>query len=350
MKHKTGFGNHCILIEGAGTATAISVIKGLSEPEVQQCKTVMVDADDFVAGRYFADKFYKTPSSKDEKYIEFMLDICKKEGVDIYIPIIDYGFEKLSNNKQKFKDSGIYLMIADYPSIKICADKYLTYTYFINNNIPTPKTFEFKNHKNISYDKSYIMKPRSDGRASLDVHKISSLQEVESVAKDNTNYIIQEFITGKEFTADCLNNLDGTMFINAVIRERVETKGGLATKARIFDKILSDKIKVYLKKISEGLRLPGVYNIQGFIKNNEEIYFTEINPRFAGTHVMNIKAGVNSIHFLLQMIDGIPPEKIQKSININHNIRMLRYWNEIFIDGDLSDGEVSAWNHLLKKH
>lgn len=338
---------HSILIEGAGTASAISAIKGLSECGMPY-RTVLLDADGFVAGRYLADKFYKSIPSKDENYVDFALDVCRKEYVNLYIPIIDYGFEKLSLNKKRFLDNGVFIMIADYPSIKICSDKYLTHKFFIDNGIPTPETFTVEDKKNIDFGHSFIMKPRFGGRASLDVHKVHSQAELEYTLKAGNNFIIQRFIEGIEFTADCLNSLDGSIFIEAVVRERVETKVGLAIKARMLSKNLSGRIKEHVAKISLALKLPGAYNIQGFVDSKGSVFFTEVNPRFAGTHAFTIKAGLNSMKHILEMLDGRSADEIKNSLKINDKIKMVRYWTEIFIEGDLDNGFVSSWKNLLK--
>jgi len=331
-----------IFLEGAGTATCISVLKGLSEQKEHGYHVIVSDMDEFVAGRYFAHEFYKTISSKDENYIKNILDFCINKNIDIFIPIIDYGFELLSKNKNLFQENNIYIMIADYDSISICADKYKTYNFFKENNISTPYTDAHINDFSLKFPA--IIKPRIGGRSTIDVYKINSYNELHFYTKNNNNYVIQEFIKGREFTADCLNSLDGKEFISSVIRERLETKGGLSVKSSLIDKETSKRIEPFIKKISLLLKLPGVYNIQGFISHENKIFFTEINPRFAGTHAFTIKAGLNSIKHILDMFKGDSIEKIKSEININHNLKMLRFWNEIFIE----EGGAHTWKDLMK--
>ena len=61
------------------------------------------------------------------------------------------------------------------------------------------------------------------------------------------------------------------------------------------------EIERFIERISTELGLPGVYNIQGFISKEGKVFFTEINPRFAGTHALTIKAGLNSIKHILDL-------------------------------------------------
>ena len=82
------------------------------------------------------------------------------------------------------------------------------------------------------------------------------------------------------------------------------------------------------KKIVEDLKIVGPANIQCIKSKKGKIKFFEINPRFAGTHVIAIKAGLNSIHLIMEMYSGrgVKPflGKFKKGVV------MVRYWNEIF--------------------
>ncbi len=335
-----------ILIEGAGTATCISLLKGLTMQDEFTVRTVVIDMDENNAGRYMADAFYKTVGSKNENYVDTVLTICKKESVDIYIPIIDYGFQKLSNARQQFEEAGIYIMIAGKETIDICADKLNTYEFFKSIDIPTAKS-----KKAVSTDEemnalSYplLIKPRTDGRASLGVYIINNEEEFRFHTRENNNYIIQDVIIGREFTVDCLSTLDGKELVAQVVRERTETKAGVSVKAQIVESPLREKIEEYIEKITIRLAIPGICNIQGFITTEGEIFISEINPRSAGTHAFSIQAGLNSIHRLLQLHQGASATEVRKNISINTELRMIRFWDELFIDGE----SAHTWNNLLK--
>lgn len=322
-----------ILIDAAGTATALSILKGLNKQKAFNIKKILIDHNDFVSGKYLSDKFYQVPFSSDPKFSDSILEICEKEKIDIFIPIIDRSFPVLARKKQAFDENNTFLLLPGLQNILTCVDKFKTYQFLKKNNIPTPETY--LSYKNIKFDKPLIIKIRKYGIGSQNVFKLDDKNEMLFYTKNRKNYILQEYIDGREFTADCLSNLDGSHFITAVIRERLEIKNGLAVKIKFVEKKLASEILVFIKKISELLNLPGAYNIQGFI-TNKNIYFTEINPRFAGGHAFTIEAGLNSIEYIIEMINGVSPEEIKKRIKINENLKMIRYWNEIFIDNNKS--------------
>jgi carbamoyl-phosphate synthase large subunit len=300
-----------------------------------------MDMDNFNAGRYLSDKFYQIPAATADNYIETVLDICKKEKIDIFIPIIDLGFLKLSELKVEFEKIGVFLLLSGLDVIKITEDKLQTFKFFKNHKIPTPVVYDF-NNSNLKFP--LFVKPRTGGRASINSFKVENYEELKFYLQKIPNLLIQEYIEGEEFTADCLNSLDGKEFIESVIRKRIETKGGLSVKSVILEKTIAERIKNYIKNFSQIIKIIGAYNVQGFITNDNKIYFTEINPRFAGTHSFTIEAGMNSIEYILDMRNGENIKDIKNNIRINYGLKMIRYWEEIFINENKIYNPWNLWN------
>ncbi|HHG74662.1 MAG TPA: ATP-grasp domain-containing protein [Persephonella sp.] len=328
-----------VVLDGSGTATAISVIKGLKKQNKYKVKIVAMDMNEMNAGRFFVDKFYVVPSASAENFIEKVLQICEEEKADIFVPIIDTAFLKLSQNRDRFKEVGAFLLLANKKALEITSDKLKTHEFFMGNNIPAPRVF--KGDKDLDFP--VFVKPRVGGRASINAFKVENSKELELYLSKIPDLLIQEYIEGDEFTADCLNSLDGKRFIECIVRKRVETKGGVSVKAEIISGDIEKRIKEYIASFSVKLEIPGAYNVQGFVRDNGDILFTEINPRFAGTHAFTIEAGLNSIEYILDMFCGVDPDEIKGSVNINYNLKMVRYWDEIFIDGEKVFNPWNLW-------
>lgn len=329
-----------ILIEGAGTATTASILKGLSLVENKKIRTIVTDMDKWVAGKYLADDFVQVPSSKVSGYVDFMLEVCKRFEVDLYVPIVDYGFKQLATNKARFAQIGTTVLIADPTAIDICQDKWETYKFFRENNISTPETWIERPGGGLPI----FIKPRFLGRASIDSYFVGTEGELDFYSKKLENPLFQVYLEGQEFTADCLLNIKGDTLIGCVVRSRVETKGGVSVKAAV---ISGDKSKLICEMVGEIIKkinMPGVCNIQGFITKDGEVFFTEINTRFAGTHAFTVQAGMNSIAGIVSMFTGSSVAEVKKDITIKPNIKMVRYWNEIFYEDD----KFWTWKNFLK--
>ena len=52
-------------------------------------RVVGVDIGELVPAKYFADVFYKVPKWNDKGYIDTLLNICKKENIDMLIPLYE---------------------------------------------------------------------------------------------------------------------------------------------------------------------------------------------------------------------------------------------------------------------
>lgn len=311
-----------ILISAVGTATALSVIKGLKKQRQYKVKIIGIDIFDDAPGKYFVDSFFKVPPAiKRAQWIAAINKILLKEKIDLVIPIIDNEF----NLWQEIRKSGIHqrtkIILASDKTLRICQDKGRTVAFFQGNGIPTCDLFS--SEENLKFP--VFIKPRFLGVGSRDAYKATNLFELrhfQSKLKDN--YIVQKFIDGDEYTIDCLADLEGK-FITAVIRKRLEIKGGLSVKSEIDKDNYAMQIA---KKIINSLKIPGASNIQYF-KNGPNYYFIEINPRFAGTHAFTIEVGLNSIYLILQMYlnQFIYNEKIP----IKYGLKMVRFWDEIII-------------------
>ncbi len=314
-----------ILICSVGTATALSVIKGLKKQKKYKVSIIGIDMDAFVSGKYFVNKFYLVPKvSEKKKFYKRICEILAKEKIDLVIPIMDEGLPIWSRLKEENKYPRTNILVASRKSLKICQDKNKITLFFKKIGVPTVKTYL---NPPLKIRFPIFIKPRFFGRATMDAYKIKNKRDLDFyVNKLRGNYVLQEYINGKEYTADCLSGLDGK-FITAVIRQRIATKGGLSIKGEI---IKDKKALRFLEIIVESLKIPGVCNIQ-FFKRGRYYYFFEINPRFAGTHAFTIEGGLNSIYYLLEILNG---RKIKQSdINIDYGAKMLRFWDEIIIKG-----------------
>lgn len=327
-----------LVLDGLGTATSISIIKGLKEQNEYDFKIIGIDSDSFCAGKAFVDEFEECPLAKDKKFPDFCNKILEKHNPDIWIPIIDYAFPFYADNRNSFLRYGCNLLIGSVSAIQIASSKYNTYVALKDMDIPVPDSWTISNFHTFKGDGEFITKPNLGGRASIGVAYHENYEALEKalnemVASEKENTIIQKKGYGQEFTADCLSDLDGN-FIAAFARKRIETKGGLSIKASAIDETNQKIISGYIKKIAKKLKLPGAYNIQGFI-DNESIIFFEINPRFAGSHPLTIKSGLNSIYRILQMTSG--KNITTNDIKLRFDIKMARYWQEVFWDKNDDD-------------
>jgi carbamoyl-phosphate synthase large subunit len=311
-----------ILITSAGSTNGVNVIKVLKEQKELKLFLIACDMNPLAAGFYMADKYFVAPKANSPNFIPTILKICKKERVQIIIPTFSYELPFFAKNKAIIEKEGIKMAISDYETFLITEDKLKTYEYFEKWKIPFPKVYSESEILEKKVKFPVIIRPIS-ASGSKDVVKVNNWEELYFFKKYIKNSFVQEFVEGEEYTIDGINDLQGEM-IAASPRIRLEIKGGLAVKSITVN---SPEMVKFTKKIVEGFKIKGPFNVQ-CIKKGKEIKFTEVNSRFpSGGLPLTVKAGLNIPLILVKLLLG---KKIKKP-KIKPNVVMTRYWDAIIL-------------------
>lgn len=298
--------NKQILTEAAGSLTAGYLINAVKK---SGNISVATDANNDSFGKYLCDKFFLVPyaSSPDSK--ASLLYLCKKHNIDIVIPTLDDSLLTWANLSEELLKNGTHVASSKESTLKIFLDKWETFLFFRNNGIPTPKT---------SLKQDYpLVKPRL-GRGGSGIQLTDKLVNMEG-------NISQELLSGTEYTVDVFCNQDGDP-IYIVPRIRIGVKEGKATGGIV---VKQETIINIVKKICASIQFWGPINIQCFETENNEVFITEINPRFGGGSALGMAATENWINLIEKMIYG---EKVYDSVPIKYGLKMGRYYSEVFYE------------------
>jgi carbamoyl-phosphate synthase large subunit len=311
-----------VLITGMGSTTAMSVLKGLRMQDEIPVEIVGLDSSSNSAGAYWAEHFEVSPRFDEPCYLEFMLDLCRRYDVKLLIPIVDPEFPTLARSRAQFESLGCKVAISDPEVISICLKKIETYNRLRQLGIPTPATILPLQGSLESWSHfPAIVKPNS-GSGSRHTYRIDTKEQLLGTLPAVPDPVVQQFIEGDEYTVDILTDFDGKVIL-AVPRHRIETKAGICYKARsVCDQTLINSARELAEKVS----LRGPACIQA-IKGADGFKFIEINPRFAGSLVMTLGAGVNSPLLLLKAALGI---ENRMTLGEFKEVLMVRYWDEIY--------------------
>ena len=134
--------------------------------------------------------------------------------------------------------------------------------------------------------------------------------------------VIQKYLTGAEYTVDCLADRHGKV-ICVIPRRRVKILGGISFQGiTVRDQ---DLIKL-AKEVAKHLKFIGPFNFQ-VIKNCEETKIVEINPRFSGTGILSVMAGANIPCIALRDIRN---KRIPSHIDFEEELILSRYFEEAY--------------------
>lgn len=281
---------------------------------------------------FILDSVYEVPLKIDEKYVDEVIEICKKEKPEFVIPLLDPELPQFAKNKKRFEEIGVHMWVPDYDVVELSNDKYLTYTRFKNSGIELPKTWLLRDYLSLAELPAYeklVLKP-SKGSASKGIYKVNP-QEVKALINseklDVETYLVQENIEFDfEVTVDLFGDGEGNV-IEYCQRKRISTRGGEVEKGITVN---LPKVTELVRKVVGDLKILGVVNIQVMVKD-DKVYLGEINPRFGGGYPLAHKAGANLIQHIKSYMNKIPYENLSDS-RYKEDFYMLRYDNAVYTD------------------
>lgn len=304
------------LITSFGSNTSIGVAKSLQK----DCFIVGTDINPFYEcnGYNFADIIEKLPFYNDETYTEKLQFLVKKHQINCIIPIHDKEIETIAKLKDDGCLSNVKVAVNSLEITNLCNDK-TKINLLLSDIIPIPTVYT-----NLEEDINFpIIVKDNDGVSSRNIEIVNDIGELKNISLSNK--IMQEFIEGEEFTIDCYSSyIEPDLFYYSV-RKRLETKSGMSVKSIIIENGL---MGTYCKLIHQKLGYKGASNIQFIVKNNQP-YFIEINPRFAGAGILTYKSGYN---FPLMTINELCNKQVHKDAQLQIGNKMVRYYEETFFD------------------
>lgn len=258
----------------------------------------------------YCDYVRKVCAMRDPEYIQQLVEICILDKINLVMPTIDTDLLVLSENVAVFEKVGTRVLISAPDKILVCRDKNKTGDFFTSCGLKAPKTYN--NYKEYLGSYPCFIKPK-DGSSSINAFKVADKEELAVYAGQIDDYIIQPFVSGKEYTIDIFCDFDGNpIFITP--RERVQVRAGEVLKTQIsMDPIMIEEAK----KLCMSFKPCGPMTVQLIRDNNTgDNYYIEINPRYGGGAPLSMKSGARSAEALLKLIIG---EKLDFQKNASCN-------------------------------
>ena len=287
------------------------------------CRIVAADSDPASVGFHFADAAYVVPRVGAPGYLERMLAICGREGVDLFLPALDEELALCGSHRERFAALGTRLMLSSPGALAVCADKLSMYECFRGLAIPTPRTVAAEAYQEDCFDRyPLIVKPRA-GRGGTGVHLARNHEEAAFFARYVERAVVQECLAGVEYTIDVLATLDSDLRILSP-RKRLATESGVSSKGITHWR---EDLVGPVQTLVRALGLAGPLNFQCFVSPDGQVAFTEINARLAGTAILSQAAGVPLFEGILDLArDRLPAPWLKPC----PPLVMYRYWEELF--------------------
>lgn len=280
---------------------------------------------------YFADKQYLVPRINDPKYIDRVLEICRKEQVKAITTLIDPEIEVLAKNRQRFLDEGILPLCPSADTAHLCFDKYALFEHLRDHGIRTVLTYDTLAHFEEGYHKGEIafpvfIKPRT-GSGSVGIHKVENMQELKAYFDEGKyDYIIQEFMDCEDCDADVYIDTISHRPVSAFSKHKLEMRIGGASKTISY---IDERLFAFIKEICQVLEFNGPVDMDFWFRDGQ-YYLSEVNPRFGGAYLHAYGAGVNFVPLIVNNINGIVNEECFG--NYDEDVVMMMYDDVVIVN------------------
>jgi carbamoyl-phosphate synthase large subunit len=342
-----------VFITGAGAPGAPGIIKSLRKVTERKIEIFGGDAKpENSVGAGLLDKIFQIPFPESSDFIKKVLQICLNEKVDIIIPLVTRELLTFAANKKLFMENGISVSVSDPEPLTVANNKYLLMKFCSENKIPVPafhlvkSVTEFRTAaRMLGYpgEKICFKPPVSNGLRGFRVIEDSQdrlfslinekpnniyigFDEFISICNSGHSFpelIVMEYLPGEEYSVDVLVN--NGRFISAIPRSRDHIKMGISFVGTV---VKDQEIIDFSRKVVEGLKLHGNIGLQFKRDKNGRPKIIESNPRVQGTIVLCTAAGENMVYEAVKIGLGEKTAAPQ----INWGVKMIRYWEELFLD------------------
>ena len=130
-----------VLLTGVGCPGAHALISNLK----LQDKSIFIlgtNANEQAIGRWLCDDFEVVPWAYEENYVDSIIDLVKKNQIDIVFPQTSWEMFHLSKAAEKI-EKHCKLLAPKHDLVAICENKYLMYKHF-EGKIDVPEFYLVK--------------------------------------------------------------------------------------------------------------------------------------------------------------------------------------------------------------
>lgn len=309
-----------VLISPAGMAavyhlTTIAKKHFADDIDIHLCDT---NPRHLIAASKIATSFTQVKPFVDPNHRKEMLTIIKYKSIDIFLPMMEQELCLFSKDDLDLARLGVRCVSIYHTVIPLLQNKRLLLQFLSNHGIPVPR--EIKKN-DIRKNGNYFVKP-IDGYGSRGSRVVSGY-DVNPYFLDKT-MLVEEYCNGPEVTIEIFNTKG---FFSTICRERIETKGGICTKARIF---FDPNLQMLAQHVCAVIPLPPAICIQVMKNSKNKWVVTDINPRLgAGTSMASAYGWSLGSALFSHLLDRNPRQWFTKQ---KRETYVVRTYSDVIMD------------------
>jgi carbamoyl-phosphate synthase large subunit len=292
------------MISAAGSPASVSILRHLRTLG-HQVIGLNASPETEALGRAFCDSFHLSPLADTPEYLDFL--IARLKEVDIFLPFIDEELLAIAEGWTRIPDDlAARIAVSEPDVLKDCVDKCRFQRACAEADLPiapeasAPPAF---------------FKPRY-GRGGKGVAHALDSRMFEAL--QGRNGVIQQAISGEEFTVDAIFDREGRL-LASVARKRLRA-AGVSTIGEVgFD----ERLHQLAERLARRWRFRFAINFQTIRDANGHDWIIELNPRLAGSAIFSTLAGCDPFAATIALMEGNSWQGHPR------RLRVWRYWEEL---------------------
>ncbi len=344
-----------ILMTAAGSPSGPAVASCFTNLGERSVRIIGTDMKSDPTIEQYVDKCYYAPAAIDPGYVDCLLDICKREHVDVLLPGISDELLPLCIRKSDFEKIGTRVSVSNAHSIEVCTNKRKFYDFLSDNGIATPKYRKVSSIDEFDSAVRYLGYPDkkvclkavvSSGsrgvriidasRSRADIlfgEKPNSLfttyEDLRSILSEVESFpemMAMEYIPGREYSVDLVADNGKVLYIcgrySDVVNASIPMEGSLYKDEEAY---------ALCNKIVELLKIDGNADFDFKYDENGHAVLMEINPRQAATMAVFRAGGLNLMYLRTKQLLG---EELPVC-EVRYGTRFKRRYGEFYssVDG-----------------
>lgn len=340
-----------VLITAAGNVFMPGTTDCLRNNGERNIRLIGADMNDDKTMLEMFDAYYPVPRGDDPQYVDTILEICKKENVDIVLPIMSVELEALSRNIKKFEEVGTKVSVSNIASLEIANDKLKLMNYLKDNNFPyaeyqSVKTIDelsiavakmgYPNKKlcikatNASGSRGFRILDANTSRYDKFFYDKPSTSEINiddflSILREKQEFpelLVMEYLPGNEYSVDALVN-NGKV-LQCCCRKSLRMENSIMLDSEVVN---HPEIVKLCTDVIEKLGLDGNIGFDIRENSNGQAMIMECNPRITAGIAVFYHAGINLPYLCVKKLLG---EKLP-DLTLKYGTIVKRRWKEMAI-------------------
>ncbi|HEX3703957.1 MAG TPA: ATP-grasp domain-containing protein [Vicinamibacterales bacterium] len=272
-----------------------------------------------------ADKGLLVPDIADPGHLGALLELCRKERIDLLIPSMEHELPLLAAHRADFAAVGTTILVSTPGVVETCGDKLEAAAFLTASGVAVPRTWLSVEDARDALSRGdltfpVVVKPRW-GVSSIGLSFPEDEDELRlawavtrrivarsslaalSAADAERSVLIQERVAGDEYGFDVVNDLRGR-HVTTLVRRKLRMRAGQTDRA---EAVRHQTIEAIGERIGRRLGHVGVLDCDA-IATASSCCVLDINPRIGGGYPFSHLAGADIPAALVAWMQGDEPD------------------------------------------